>query len=449
MLIRSISGVRGITGTHLTSDVVKQYARALHQFLPDGVIMVGRDSRETGDKLIECMVSELLSLGRNVIHLGIVPTPTVQFMVKSTEAIGGIVVTASHNPTEWNGIKFIRGDSIFFHPKDCQQLFDLVDQDEALEISNDPGMVLPDINAIQKQIIKTSELSCINLNRIQRRSFKVVVDAVNGAGSHAIPEMLEALGCDVIRIHCEPNGLFPRGTEPLPHNLSDLSKAVLKHQADIGFAIDPDADRLAIVSEKGIPLGEEYTLVLASEGFLKETQESNTFVINLSSSMALEKMTENYNSNVERSAVGEVNVVNKMEELDSKMGGEGNGGVILREAHLGRDAMVGATLVLNRMSQSENSISELFNALPQFQIVKDKVELQNVDEKQAMELAKSIYKNASIDRTDGIKFSWSSQWIHLRKSNTEPILRIYAEAPTLDGANQLVNQIKTEINGHE
>jgi phosphomannomutase len=165
--------------------------------------------------------------------------------------------------------------------------------------------------------------------------------------------------------------------------------------------------------------------------------------------MALEKMTENYNSNVERSAVGEVNVVNKMEELDSKMGGEGNGGVILREAHLGRDAMVGATLVLNRMSQSENSISELFNALPQFQIVKDKVELQNVDEKQAMELAKSIYKNASIDRTDGIKFSWSSQWIHLRKSNTEPILRIYAEAPTLDGANQLVNQIKTEINGHE
>jgi phosphomannomutase len=206
---------------------------------------------------------------------------------------------------------------------------------------------------------------------------------------------------------------------------------------------------LAIVSEKGIPLGEEYTLVLASEGFLKETQEPNTFVINLSSSMALEKMTENYNSNVERSAVGEVNVVNKMEELDSKMGGEGNGGVILREAHLGRDAMVGATLVLNRMSQSENSISELFNALPQFQIVKDKVELQNVDEKQAMELAKSIYKNASIDRTDGIKFSWSSQWIHLRKSNTEPILRIYAEAPTLDGANQLVNQIKTEINGHE
>jgi len=449
MLIRSISGVRGITETHLTSDVVKQYARALHQFLPDGVIMAGRDSRETGDELLEYMVSELSSLGRNVIHLGIVPTPTVQFMVKSTEAMGGIVVTASHNPTEWNGIKFIRGDSIFFHPNDCEQLFKLVDNDEIQTYSGEPGMVLPDVNAIQKQIIKTSELSCINLNRIQKRSFKVVVDAVNGAGSHAIPEMLEALGCEVTRIHCEPNGIFLRGTEPLPHNLSDLSEAVLKNQADVGFAIDPDADRLAIVSEKGIPLGEEYTLVLASEGFLEETQEPNTFVVNLSSSMALEKMAERYESNVERSAVGEVNVVNKMEKLDSKMGGEGNGGVILREAHLGRDAMVGATLVLNRMSQSDKSISELFHALPQFQMVKDKVELQNVDGNQAMELAESIYKNASIDKTDGIKFSWSNQWIHLRKSNTEPILRIYAEAPTRDEANQLINQIKTELNTHE
>lgn len=449
MLIRSISGVRGITETHLTPGIVQQYARALHQFLPDGVIMVGRDSRISGDELLETMVSELSILGRNVIHLGIVPTPTVQFMVKETEAVGGIVITASHNPTEWNGMKFIREDSIFFHPEDCEQLFEIVDKNIMIEPANEPGMVLPDVNAIQKQIIKTAELSCIHLNRIQKRSFKVVVDAVNGAGSHALPDMLEALKCEVIRIHCEPNGLFPRGTEPLPHNLVDLSEAVMTHKADIGFAVDPDADRLAIVSEKGEPLGEEYTLVFASEGFLIETQKPNTFVINLSSSMALEKMAEKYDSTVERSAVGEVNVVNKMEKTDSHLGGEGNGGVILKEAHLGRDAMVGATMVLNRLSQTNQTISEIFHSLPQFEMVKDKVELQNVNGDQALEMAKTNFKNASMDTTDGVKFSWDNQWIHLRKSNTEPILRIYAEAPTRHEATELVNQIKSKLNTNE
>ncbi|MBL7014711.1 MAG: phosphoglucosamine mutase [Candidatus Marinimicrobia bacterium] len=446
MLIRSISGVRGITKTHLSPDVVRQYARALHQFLPEGVIMAGRDSRETGDILLEAMMSELSTLGRNVIHLGIVPTPTVQFMVDTTEAIGGIVVTASHNPAEWNGIKFIRGDSIFFHPKDCEILFEYADNDTPLKPAVERGMVFPDINAIQKQIIKTSELSCINLNRIQRRSFKVVIDAVNGAGSHALPEMLESLGCEVVRIHCDPNGLFPRGTEPLPHNLSDLSEAVLKHKADVGFAIDPDADRLAIVSEKGHPLGEEYTLVLASEGFLKETNEQNTFVVNLSSSLALEKLAEKFGCIVMRSAVGEVNVVNKMQEFDSKMGGEGNGGVILKEAHYGRDAMVGVTLVLNRLSQSSEPISSIFKNLPQFEMVKDKLELKNIDGDAALTLAETFFENASVDKTDGVKFSWNNQWIHLRKSNTEPILRIYAEAPSMEEAIVLVNKIKTEIN---
>jgi len=446
MLIRSISGVRGITKTHLSPDVVRQYARALHQFLPEGVIMAGRDSRETGEILLEAMMSELSTLGRNVIHLGIVPTPTVQFMVDTTEAIGGIVVTASHNPAEWNGIKFIRGDSIFFHPKDCEILFEYADNDTPLKPAVERGMVLPDLNAIQKQIIKTSELSCINLNRIQRRSFKVVIDAVNGAGSHALPEMLESLGCEVVRIHCDPNGLFPRGTEPLPHNLSDLSEAVLKHKADVGFAIDPDADRLAIVSEKGHPLGEEYTLVLASEGFLKETNEQNTFVVNLSSSLALEKLAEKFGCIVMRSAVGEVNVVNKMQEFDSKMGGEGNGGVILKEAHYGRDAMVGVTLVLNRLSQSSEPISSIFKNLPQFEMVKDKLELKNIDGDAALTLAETFFENASVDKTDGVKFSWNNQWIHLRKSNTEPILRIYAEAPSMEEAIVLINKIKTEIN---
>jgi len=445
MLIRSISGVRGLTASHLTPDVVRQYASALHQFLLDGVIMAGRDSRETGDVLLDVMISELSRLGRSVIHLGIVPTPTVQFMVHTTEAVGGIVLTASHNPSEWNGIKFIREDRVFFHPSDCESLFRMADENKKMESAHESGMILPDVNAIQKQIVKTVELSCIDLNRIQKRKFKVVIDAVNGAGSHALPEMLESLGCEVIRIHCEPNGLFPRGTEPLPHNVSDLSEAVLKHEADIGFAIDPDADRLAIVSEKGEPLGEEYTLVLAADGFLRETKKTNVFVINLSSSMALEKLAQKYGSTVERSAVGEVNVVQKMLTLDSKMGGEGNGGVILEEAHLGRDAMVGVTLVLNRLSQSSQTVSEIFQSLPQFEMVKDKLELKNIDGDKALIMAENIFQNAAIDKTDGVKFSWENQWIHLRKSNTEPILRIYAESSDRAGAEALVSQIKAEI----
>ena len=299
--------------------------------------MAGRDSRPSGEDIIQAMMGELTQLGRTVIQCGIVPTPTVQFMVHNTEAVGGFIVTASHNPIEWNGLKFVREDSTFFHPNECERLFELVDANTELPDSGDPGIIWPEQNAIQKHVIACASLKCIDLNRIQRRHFKIVIDAVNGAGAHALPVMLESLGCEVIELNCEPDGEFTRGTEPLPENLKDLCQAVSSHSADAGFAVDPDADRLAVVNEKGEALGEEYTLVLAADGYLNDTGKKENFVVNLSTSLALEKLAESKNSSVVRSAVGEINVVNKMNEIGSDLGGEGNGGVILRECHLGRD----------------------------------------------------------------------------------------------------------------
>lgn len=446
MLIRSISGVRGITETHLTLELAVTFSQALNEFLPEGAIITGRDSRASGDRILASMIDELVRLGRSIIQCDIVPTPTVQFMVHSTEAIGGLVVTASHNPAEWNGFKFIRQDSTFFHPDECEQLFQIVDKIVTPRFKGAPGIAWKEQNAIQKHVISCVSLKCISLNDIRKKKFKIVIDAVNGAGSNALPALLESLGCDVVELNCEPSGIFNRGTEPLPENLEDLSNAVIQHDADAGFAVDPDADRLAVVDENGKPLGEEYTLVLAADGYMKNVKkEDETFVVNLSTSMALEKLSIKNNIKVERSAVGEINVVNKMNELSSNFGGEGNGGVILRESHLGRDSLVAATMVLNRMSQSEDPLSQLHASLPQFQIIKDKISLEGIDPKVLIHKVESLFKEASKSTIDGIKFTWEDKWVHLRKSNTEPIMRIYAEASDQESALSLIKSIKELI----
>ena len=442
MLIRSISGVRGLTDLDLTPQASIAYARALNLFYPKGVIICGRDSRPSGEEIQNEMTNEFIRLGRTVIDCGIVPTPTVQFMVHNTEAVGGFIVTASHNPIEWNGLKFLRFDSTFFHSEDCERLFNLVDQNKDCEDSIEPGIIWPEKNAIQKHVISCVSISCIDLNRIQKRKFKIVIDAINGAGANALPILLESLGCEVIELNCEPDGNFTRGTEPLPENLNDLSQMVVNHKADAGFAIDPDADRLALVDEIGKPLGEEYTLVIAADGYLKETQRIEKFVVNLSTSLALEKLAETYKSSVIRSAVGEINVVNKMNEVESKMGGEGNGGVILRESHLGRDSMIAATMILNRMSLSGSTLGEIHASLPQFVIVKDKISIQGIDFDNVIKKVTLLFDNSEIDTADGIKFTWDDRWVHLRKSNTEPIMRIYAEAPNHKQALELVTRIK-------
>jgi len=445
MIIRSISGVRGLVKTHLTPEYSIYYAQALNKLLPEGVIMAGRDSRPSGEFILNSMISELNRMGRTVINCGIVPTPTVQYMVQNTEAIGGFIVTASHNPIEWNGLKFVREDSTFFHPEECEELFKLVDKKIVIDSSKEVGIHWPEKNAIQKHIISCATLKCINLNRIQKRKFKIVIDAVNGAGSNALPDLLKSLGCDVIELYCEPNGDFKRGTEPLPQNLTDLSSTVIKNKADAGFAIDPDADRLALVNEKGVPLGEEYTLVVAAEGYLNERDKTEKFVVNLSTSMAIEKLAESKGSSVERSSVGEINVVNKMNEIGSDFGGEGNGGVILRDCHLGRDSLVGATMILNRMSQTDHTLSQIHSSLPQFEIVKDKINLKGIKPDKIIKIVSEKFKDAEKNTLDGVKFIWKDRWVHFRKSNTEPIMRIYAEAPDQKQAEDLVNKVKEII----
>jgi|TARA_B100001105_G_scaffold104953_1_gene84113 phosphomannomutase len=445
MIIRSISGVRGHIDTHLSSEKIKVYARAFHTHIDQGLVFLGRDSRPSGEDLLNAFTEELIRLGRDVIICGIVPTPTVQFMVEKSEAAGGAIITASHNPIEWNGLKFVRSDGTFFNSKDCEDLFECVDRNDALESASEPGLFFPDQNSILKHSIHTIELSCIDLNAIRNRKFKVVIDAVNGAGSEALPLLLTHLGCEVISIHCEGNGEFKRGTEPLPENLGDLRKTVIKNEAHVGFAVDPDADRLAVVNEKGQALGEEYTLVLAAEGYIKNKKSKETFVTNLSSSLALEKMAELNNCTVERSAVGEINVVQKMIEVGSELGGEGNGGVILKEAHLGRDSLVGAAMVLNRMAQDNIPLSQIHAALPQFYIVKDKINLDAIEKDAVLEKAESVFTDAEVNTIDGVKFTWEDSWIHLRSSNTEPIMRIYAEGSSIRIAQGLVDKIKKTI----
>ena len=445
MIIRSISGVRGLIDSHLTTKVIECYARAFHSHLKPGLIFIGRDSRPSGEDLLDSFANELVRLGRDVIICGIVPTPTVQFMVERSEAAGGIIITASHNPIEWNGIKFVRSDGTFFHPNDCDHLFELFDKDKVLNDVKSPGMVFPDQNSILKHAINTIELSCIDFKAIKKRQFKVVIDAVNGAGSEALPLLLEYLGCEVIKLYCEGNGEFKRGTEPLPENLIDLGKLVLDNNADVGFAVDPDADRLAVVDETGKPIGEEYTLVLAAEGYINNRKKEEIFVTNLSSSMALDKLAKKHSCSVERSAVGEINVVQKMLALNSELGGEGNGGVILKESHLGRDSLVGVAMVLNRMSQEETKISKIHSSLPQFHIMKDKIILDGVDKNIVEKKVKSIFSDAEINSNDGLKLIWNDCWIHIRTSNTEPIMRIYAEAPSKKVAEKLVEQVKNCI----
>ena len=446
MLIRSISGIRGLVNSHLTKQFCYNFANAMHEIIPNGVIMIGRDTRPSGEELLTHVSDQLLNCGRNVITLGIVPTPTIQYMVQNTEAQGGIVITASHNPIEWNGFKFIRNDGTFFRADECKNLFSIMDANNFSTHENDMGEIMQDVNAVQKHIINILGLSCLDINKIRNKKFNVVIDAINGAGYDALPKLLEALNCTVIPINCNPSGDFIRGAEPLPKNLIMLSETVLKTEADIGLAIDPDADRLAVVSNKGMPIGEEYTLALAADGYIKEKQSEETFVINLSTSMVLEKIANQHNCKVIRTPVGEINVVEKMIEIDAELGGEGNGGIILKESHFGRDSLVGCAMVLNRLSQTNESLHDIYIGLPQFVIVKDKIEISKNELNDLINHSRKIFDDANLNIEDGTKFTWDNKWVHLRKSNTEPIVRIYAEAKDKETAQDLIDKVKSFIN---
>ena len=442
-LIRGISGIRGIVGKILTESVVIRHIQAFSEIQSTGAILLARDSRAHGASFIHTAAEALSGCGRNVINYGIIPTPTAQFLVEQNKLAGGIVITASHNPIQWNGLKFIDANGCFLSGDKNKKLFAIADSDQTHDFI--PGSVQSIENGYLPHINHTLNLSIIDAGAIEKRSFTVVVDAVNGAAASALPAMVKALGCRVHRLYCTPDGEFPRGPEPLSHNLKQLGEAVVTHQADIGIATDPDGDRLAIVDEKGNPLGEEYTLTICADGLLKSTSYPKTIVTNLSTTMALDKVAEKYGSRVIRSAVGEINVVNKMKEVGAVLGGEGNGGVILPESHYGRDSLVGTSMFLNRMAQDTQTVSEIFQSMPQFIMVKDKIELGSVDPQTALDKIEAAYPDVDSDKTDGLKLSWENSWVHIRKSNTEPIIRIYAEGETKKSTSALVEGVKQLI----
>ena len=439
-LIKSISGIRGIVNQTLNKTTVNTYSNIFTSIQPVGDILLARDSRPHGKELYSSIADTLTSMGRNVIDCGIIPTPTAQFIIKDKKLSGGIVVTASHNPIEWNGLKFLDSDGCFLNANKMKELLSGTPK----EPNSNKGNVIESKNSYQDHIDNILNLNCIDIDKIKSKKFKVALDTVNGAAYKALPELLNALNCNIVKIHCNNDGTFPRGTEPIPSHLEDLSKTVINHKANIGFATDPDADRLAIVDNHGEPIGEESTLVLALESYLKYYQGSQKVVTNLSTSMAVDVIAHQYNSTVERSSVGEINVVEKMKELESTIGGEGNGGVILKESHLGRDSLVASALILNHLAQSDIPFDKILESTPRFTMIKDKITLQHdVD----FNHIKFLFKNDDVSfiEGDGLKVIWKDKWVHIRKSNTEPIIRIISEADTYENAKNLIYHLKKNI----
>ena len=436
MLIRSASGLRGIAEDHFTPELIDNYISAFISTQNIKSCVIGRDGRPSGKQISQWVIDSFHKNGINVENCGLATTPTMQVMTEKENFDGGIVITASHNPSEYNGLKFLQKDGTFLSPEQCEELFKAVDRNVSIEPPDSLGVVSDYSTANEEHIDKVLAAKCIDTDNIRKNNFKVVIDAVNGAGSFILPMLCERLNCEVITMNCSGDGYFSRIPEPLAENLDALEQKVLEVGADIGFATDPDGDRLSIVSNKGKAIGEEYTLVLAVKNYLN-FQESMV-VTNLSTSMMLDNIT---NKTI-RTRIGEAHVVKKMNELNISIGGEGNGGVILKEVHLGRDSLVAVSMILSLLSISGKSISDEICSIPKYLMVKDKILLNSKIDFDSLE---SIFDCDEINRLDGIKFSWSDKWIHIRKSNTEPIIRIFAEAPTKDEVDELVNTLKNYV----
>ncbi len=442
--IFSISGVRGTVPDSLTPEIVFRLGVAFAKSQPGGTVFLGQDARPTGAELLGILQQSLKSQNRKFLNVGICPTPTAQFEIEHGEFAGGIVVTASHNPLPYNGLKFINSDGVFCDGDEISKIFAEFEKQNSMPITK----TNPQKSGIflgENHLSAILEHPIIDVEKIRSKKYKIVVDAVNGVGAVMMPNLLKKLGCEVVELYCEPNGNFLRGAEPLPENLGDLSQSVLENSAHLGVAMDPDGDRLALVDEKGNPLGEEKTLPLAVDVVLNSLATQHSIVVNLSTSMMIESVCKKYGATLHRTEIGEINVVKQMQKLNSVIGGEGNGGVIFPEIHSGRDAFVGIALILQKMTDSGKTISELASELPEFSITKDKIGLDGVDYDAMLEKIKILFDGAEIDTRDGVKFSWDDRWLHIRKSNTEPIVRIYSEAPTERESQELVARIKQSV----
>ena len=446
-LIRSISGIRGIIGENFSPTIAAEYAKSFCSIQSgSNPIMIARDTRNQGYEISQDIKDTVISLGRDVYDIGIAPTPVIQHLVKKLGASGGIMITASHNPEQWNGLKFIDSDGCFIGKDKNLKLFRNVDQKSFLENRIQKGESYDKKEEISFFINDLFELDFIDIERIKNKNFKVVVDTVNGANYHLLPQILRDLNCKVIKLYCNSGGKFDRNPEPLPENLKELGKQVIDHSADIGLACDPDGDRLSIVNEKGIALGEENTLVLCADDYYSETNSNSPLVTNLSSTMRLDYIAQKNNVDLFRSAVGEANVIEMMQKKESEIGGEGNGGVIVKKFHLGRDSLVATLMILNKLSKSSDSISSIADTIPSYCMIKDKISIPEVDLKLLYRFLIEKYPEAEHDQRDGLKLIWDNQWVHVRSSNTEPIIRIIAESTTSDTTTSLIDKTIHNIN---
>lgn len=454
-LIKSISGIRGTIGgtvnDNLTPLDVVKFASAFGTWLQnnknkkDLTLVIGRDARISGQMVSALVASTLQGLGIHVIDLGLSTTPTVEVMVPELNADGGIILTASHNPKQWNALKLLNEKGEFINAENGAEVLKLAENEDFTYAEVDHlGRYETRSDAFDVHIQKILQLPTVDAEAIKAKKYKVVLDAVNSTGGIAIPPLLEKLGCEVIKLYCEPNGHFPHNPEPLKEHLTDICELVKKEKADLGIVVDPDVDRLALIDENGEMFGEEYTLVAVADYLLKN--KNGVAVSNLSSSRALRDVAKTHNSEYFASAVGEVNVVNLMKEKDAIIGGEGNGGIIYPGLHYGRDSLVGVALFLTHLAKENKTVSELRAGYPAYYMGKKKIELTpDIDVDSLLTKMQSEYQNQEVSTVDGVKIDFPENWVHLRKSNTEPIIRIYTEAKSQAEADQLADDIILKI----
>lgn len=454
-LIKSISGIRGTiggnTGDNLTPVDAVKFASAYgtflkQQFTKDRLkVVIGRDARISGPMIHNLVVNTLIGLGIDVLDLGLSTTPTVEVAVAMEKADGGIILTASHNPKQWNALKLLNAKGEFLSGADGAEILKIAEEESFVFAEvDDLGTITYNTDYMDRHINEVLNLKLVDVESVKKRNFKVVVDGVNSSGGIVIPSLLKRMGVEVVELYCEPTGHFPHNPEPLKEHLKDICALVVKEKADFGIVVDPDVDRLAFISEDGEMFGEEYTLVAVADYVLSKTP-GNT-VSNMSSSRALRDITQKYNGIYEASAVGEVNVVELMKKNNAIIGGEGNGGIIYPETHYGRDALVGVALFLTHLSQQDQSVASLRASYPQYYMSKNKIELTpEIDVDLILEKMTAQYAQEEISTIDGVKIDFAEEWAHLRKSNTEPIIRIYTEAKTQKKADDLALRIIEEI----
>jgi phosphomannomutase len=444
----SISGVRGVIGESLTPGLLTRFAQAFGTYIGSGTIVIGRDPRTSGEMVKQAVVAGLLSSGCRVIDIGMCPVPTIQLLVRHHRAHGGIAITASHNPAEWNALKFIGADGLFLNSGKAREMLDIYHQGEYTKVTG----------AEMREIEEISGAADLHIQKIldvlgplpqNKKCLRVVLDACNGAGSLVGPKLLEALGAEVIPINVTPNGLFPRPAEPLAENLGDLCATVKEHRADIGFAQDMDADRLAIVSEQGIPIGEDYTLVLATLYVLGK--QLGPVVANLSSTSVLQEVASRFNCPLSLTRIGEVNVTEEMQKENAVIGGEGNGGVIYPRINFARDSLTGMALILHLLAESGKTITELVNSYPRFSLLKEKLVCPSHRISAVLRMLRHEYGGYPLDLRDGVKVNLPTGWFLVRGSNTEPIIRVTAEAANEAAAREILagvyKKVETCISG--